>query len=441
MQNPNLTAEKLPKASQTFDQILSIFVTTGKGLEKPLFDEVQEVLSDFDLPYQDSVIEAFTGCSLKGTWDTVIALNMNLMCASRVLVHVGEGWVKDESDLVASLSKISWEKIFSVHDSFAVVASCFDAYVTNSHFLALKVKDVICDRFREVLDTRPDVNVDDPKVRVQVRLQGKSLLVSLDTSGESLDKRGYRKELADASLRETLAAGILRLAGWNKVCRDVWAEKEEFAIVRVENAGDELRRIPAVFPLQPVLFDPMCGSGTIPIEAALALKNRKPNAQREHFMFLNLYPVLKSEIAAAWKVLRQKTIEREIEPSRLPRYGDVIFGSDILAKNISTAKANAKRAGVDDIVAWDVGDALLTMPPAESGMMVINAPYGERIGAQLAELYKDVGDHWKKNYKGWANYIYSGNPEALKSVGLRPTRKYEVPNANLEARLHQFLMY
>lgn len=329
-------------------------------------------------------------------------------------------------------------------------------------YLSLKVKDALCDTFTKKIKQRPNVEIKNPDVKLYVRLVRNKLSVSLDTSGEPLFMRGYKKNSHEAPLKETLAASLLRLSGWNKLVNSMLKSSEPVYFERVSDESLSQRRIPRQVMLSPFFLDQFCGSGTIVIEAALALLQYNPNCLRAHFSFMNLFPLEQESILKKYEELKNLVLERKKSISsvleRIKSYAahnqiqyDInsqgqffpFHASDISQAVVALAKEIAKQAGVCELIDFSCQEVAKSKPHASCGLILVNPPYGERMGAKtnLPLLYKTVGDVWKKNFSNWTAWLLSSNESLTKSIGLRSTRKVAVYNGNLECRFLQYVMY
>jgi 23S rRNA (guanine2445-N2)-methyltransferase / 23S rRNA (guanine2069-N7)-methyltransferase len=316
--------------------------------------------------------------------------------------------------LYGGVKSIRWSDHLTVRDTLAVDFSSTQSAITHTHFGALKCKDAICDQFRSNSGERPSVDPLRAAIRINVYLSKDEATVSLDLSGQSLHRRGYREQGVEAPLKENLAAAVLMSAGWPEALREARAK------------GSAL----------PAFLDPMCGSGTLPIEAALMAQDRAPGLDREHWGFL------------AWKKHEPETWARVLAQARarviadrrlLPR----IVGYDRDPRAVRVALANAARAGLTGAVHVERRE-LSTLEPVEPrGILAVNPPYGERLGeeTELKPLYKELGDIFKQRFAGWDCWILTSSPELAKSVGLRPSRRIPLYNGALECRLLRFEMY
>ena len=469
------------------DDKYRLFVTTPKGFEDILCDEITECLAKLDIHSASEPQAGTAGAFVVGRIDTVVALNFYLSCASRVLWVVGEGQAQGLDSIFECAMKINWPQFFDVDKTFAVSATVAHSGVTNSMSAALKVKDAICDVFREKCEgKRPNVDAHNPQVHIMVRLHDDQLSISIDTSGEPLSRRHYRKSSGEAPLSEVLAACLLRTSGWNRLVEAVWSNEGPAFFERAAEPTPELppgpafraeaeaalaeqqalkpdaapaRKIPLQVMLSPYFIDPMCGTGTLPIEAALALLCRKPNARREEFAYVQLRAF--EEVSPLFERFRKRVIglEKSLVDaiagceeyaarcgiSVSPQAGfEPLRGYDHNPRAIESAKTNALEAGVSRLIKFVKVEIANTKPHASCGMIVVNPPYGERVGSagiDMDELYEQVGNTWKHHFPNWSAWLLSGNLAAVKKIGLRPTRKVSVYNGNIECRFLQFVLY
>ncbi|WP_107037217.1 THUMP domain-containing class I SAM-dependent RNA methyltransferase [Brumimicrobium mesophilum] len=371
---------------------LIITVKTLFGFEDILKDELKE------LGY-DKVEILNRAVQLNGNWEDVYRLNYRCRLAISVLVQIKSFNVHKEDDLYKEAKKIDWPAYFDVDKTFAVKGAVFSSLFTHTQYPFLVVKDAIADVFREQCDDkRPDVNLKSPQVMFDVYIKEKNVVVSLNTSGVPLFQRGYRQEVGEAPMNEVLAAGILRLSGWDR---------------------------------KSTLIDPMCGAGTIAIEAALWAADIPAMIERGHFAFKNF----KSFDAEAWKRVKNEGNNRPI------KLGFDILASDSDGEMIKKARRNSRMAPIGNMVTWDIKDALELEAPDDKGILIVNPPYGERIGEEVEELYTEMGDLFKQKFLGYDCWVVSSNIDALKNIGLRPSRKIKVFNGNLECSLRQFQVF
>lgn len=370
---------------------LTITVKTFYGLEQVLLEELTE------LGYRDA-IALNRAVQLTGTWRDVYYLNYHLRCALTVLVQIGQFTIRKEDDLYRECMKIDWTSYFSIDKTFAVKGAVYSDMFRHSRYPYLVVKDAIADSFRKKFDDRPNVNVKTPQVTFDVYVSRNTVTLALNTSGAPLFKRGYREETGEAPLNEVVAAGLIRMSGWDR--------KSAF-------------------------FDPFCGSGTLLIEAALMASGLPPQLERQHFAFRNFA----NFDLATWESIREEA------GTRVTGLPCVIAGSDISAEMVTKARRNLRRLPVGRFVETRVEDFEEAKRPAASGVMISNPPYGERMGDEIEELYERVGNWMKAEMKGFDCWILSSNEEALKRVGLKPDRKLRVFNGDLDCSFRKFAIY
>ncbi|MBX9703882.1 MAG: hypothetical protein K2X39_06980, partial [Silvanigrellaceae bacterium] len=365
--------------------------------------------------------------------------------------------------------------LFKSEHTFAISATVKDFISSNSMHIALKIKDGLCDYFNQKVGSRPDVNTQQPDIKIFARVVANKLSISIDTTGEPLSKRGYRSQTTQAPLSENLAHALLRFASWHRLSEGFWEiEKNNHGSesessfkssgnpIYQERSGlqsDSGKKIPRQVLLSPFLQDPMCGSGTILIEAALSLLHWKPNARREYFSFFKLNCIEERELGFHYKSLKTQIlameksvadlfycIENYKQKNNIELFDDTLSplrGSDMSKSAIEVARDCAHQAGVSKLISFQVNDAFQVRPHASLGTLVTNAPYGDRIGIKedLPTMYRDFSDLWKQKYKNWNIWFMSGNQEAIKEIGLRPTRKVSLFNGSIPCKLLQFIIY
>jgi putative N6-adenine-specific DNA methylase len=370
------------------------FATTSRGLEDVLAGEIQALGGREARGAPGGV--SFTG-------DTALGYRANLWLrtANRILLHLSDFPAPTPGALYEGVASVPWPEIFPARKTMAVDATVRDSGITHSHFAAQKTKDAVVDRFRKSLGVRPDVDPLSPNIRINVRIVRDACTLSLDLSGESLNRRGYRGDPEEASLRETLAAGMVLLTGWDG-------------------------RTP--------LVDPVCGAGTIPIEAALFATNTAPGLRRSVFAFQHL----SDYDGGLWDSLiaEAKNKMRSFAASR-------IEGSDISPEAIRNARRNGKRAGVSGIVALHTRDVKEFSPSDPPGIILCNPPYGVRIqaGHEAETSYRALGEFFKKRCPGWTAYVLSGDPDATRHIGLKASRKFPLMNGPIDCRLLRYEIY
>lgn len=445
------------------NEAMRLFVTTGRGCEAALLEEIVELSKKLSLKIDKGPVEAIAGVSLDAPFHTAAALNLGLTIASRITWTLLECDVSSPEQLADVVSRLNWANLFDVRSTFMVEGHCKDTFTTNSMFLALKVKDAVADAFRDAHNQRPNVDTRSPDVSLIARIIGRRLTIAVDLSGETLSNHGYRVADIAAPLRENLAAALIRTSGWNAVanslhcnCDPVWIERHVKPV-----AENKERRIPARIAMAPHFLDPMCGGGTLTIEAAMALINKKPNARRKNFAFEALTPFNNSWAKSNVNDNRKRLIELEIDEDSIDerigcyikslndaginckRSTTPINGSDIDSNAIAATKRNASAAGVDFLVSLFQTSFLDKKNEFQHGLIVTNPPYGERLNDQseVIELYAHMGDTLKKQFQGWTAWIISNDTTALKRVGLRPTRKLAIYNGPLLCQFQQFILY
>lgn len=326
--------------------------------------------------------------------------NLGIRTAIKILKPIHSFRVTNQDDLYKNIKKMKWEDYLKATGSLAVDATVHNSVFTHSQYTALKTKDAIVDRFRELVGTRPDVDLRFPDLKINVHIDGQNCTISLDTSGESLHRRGYKTATNIAPINEVLAAGLIMMSGWDG---------------------------------QTDFMDPMCGSGTMLAEAAMIACNIPPNLMRKEFAF---------ERWEDWDV----ELFEKIEESLLKKTRDFhhkIIGYDKSPSAIVKAKENIKNAHLDEFIHIQHEDFFKTQKSGDAKLhMVFNPPYGERLeNLNVEEFYGNIGTTLKHGYPNTNAWLITSNLEALKCVGLRPSRKIKVFNAKLEARLVKYEMY
>ena len=366
----------------------SFFASAPRGLENLL---VQEIGS---LGGKD-VTAVPGGVLFAGDWASCYRVNHWSRIASRVLWRVGALDYRDEGDLYKGVHDLDWPRLFPVERTLRVNVTAQKSPLRSLEFATLRIKDAVCDRFREKLGRRPDVERAVPDVRIHAFLEEARATLYLDTSGEPLFKRGWRQGTAEAPLRENLAAGIVMLTGWQ--------------------------------PHEPLL-DPMCGGATLLVEAAAMARGRAPGARRG-FGFEKL-AVFDPQ---AWQTIKGEKKQVDSLPLR-------ILGSDSDPQALNAARRNLAEAGVERWVELERSDVLERSAPAGGGVMVANPPYGERMGDadELARFYPRLGDALKKRYAGWRCFFFTADTRLPKLVRLQPSRRTPLWNGALECRLYEF---
>jgi putative N6-adenine-specific DNA methylase len=371
---------------------LRMIAKTFEGFEEVLAKELRDLgAEDIDLLKR--------AISFTGDKRLLYLANYNCRTALRILMPVSSFKASTESMLYDGVRAIPWEKWLDFRGKFAVDSVISFSEFTHSGFVSLKTKDAIVDRFRDKFGKRPDVSTNDPDIRVNVHLFKDDCTVSIDSSGASLHLRGYRKVQTEAPMNEVLAAGLLLLSEWD--CKTPFV-------------------------------DPMCGSGTLLIEAAL-LAGKVPSG---YYRPLFGFERWKDFDRKLWEQVKRECEEEIIEP------GVPIRGYDRDDKAIQASLSNMEEAGVEDFVKVEQADFNSSPPPYPRGFMLTNPPYGERIKVEdLKAFYKELGDVLKQKYSGYTAWLLGSDQESLKFIGLRPSRRIKVMNGPLECRLVKFDLY
>ena len=340
------------------------------------------------------------GVEFAGDWESCYRLNLESRIATRLLWRLGEAAYASEDDLYRFAQSVEWPKLFDVERTIRIYVTAQRSPLKSLEFATLRLKDAVCDRFRVDCGRRPSVDTKSPQVRIHAFVTDRQATLYLDTSGEPLWLRGHKAAKVEAPLKENLAAGILRLAGWQ----------------------------PGV-----PLLDPMCGSGTFALEAAQISIGDAPGLARDAGAFG--FERLRGFDAALWRRLKTQAAQQRIAAQRLP-----IWASDISADAVARARQNLAHAGLDDLVTIERADFLEREAPAAEGILVANPPYGERLGEadELAAFYPRLGDALKKRFPGWTCWLLSADTRLPKLIGLKPARKIPLFNGNLECRLYGF---
>ncbi len=334
------------------------------------------------------------GVSFAGSWEVCYRANLWSRLASRILWKVGEISCRDENGLYQSSRSVGWHRHFSADRTLRVNVTAQKSPLKSLEFATLRIKDAVCDRFRDAVGRRPSVERARPDVRVHAFLEAERGALYLDTSGEPLFKRGWRARGIEAPLRENLAAGIVMLSGWK--------------------------------PDEPLL-DPMCGGATLLVEAAAIARGRAPGAKRGFG-----FEKLSSFDTEVWERIKLESRTSPVTPT--------LYGSDSDPRALAAARRNLAAAGVERWVALEQSDVLTRSAPATAGVMIANPPYGERIGSaeELARFYPRLGDALKKNFAGWRCYVFTADLRLPKLIRLEPSRRTPLFNGALECRLYEF---
>ena len=381
--------------TQFFKTASRIIITCNNRLAPYLQAEVS------DLGF--TVVRAFsTGVELHGSINDCIKLNLNIRCASQVLYSLKEFSAHGPDDIYRELSSIEWEKIIELDGYFSVTSNVDHPSIKTSLFANVKVKDAIVDRMREAKGSRPNSGPELDKTVIHLFWRNEMAEVFLDTSGETLAKHGYRKIPGKAPMLEALAAATLLATKWNR---------------------------------SSPFINPMCGSSTIAIEAALLATNRRPGLFRSNYAFMHIM----GYDAGVYEQERLHLFSQIVEIPQL-----VIIATDISTDAINVSKINAAAAGIENYIRFDVCDFEATeVPEREGGVVFFNPEYGERLGveAELEKTYGRIGDFMNKKCKGYTGYIFTGNLELAKKIGLKAKRRIEFYTSKIDCRLLEYELY
>ena len=368
------------------------FATCPRGFETLLADELlaQRALK---------IVVTDGGVSFEGNLETMYRANLHSRIATRIMSRVGQGSYATEEDIYKATFKLHWPSWFKVNQTIRVKVTGVKCPLKSLDFVTLRIKDAVCDRFREEGALRPSVSVRDPDVRIHAYLTQDQYQLYLDTSGAPLYQRGFRDVSVIAPLRENLAAGIIMLSGW--------------------------------IPGTPFL-DPMCGSGTFLIEAAMMAVDQPPGMKR-----IFGFQKLTSFDEGLWKKIESEAINK-MKPIEFLD----IYGSDMDLRAVRVARHNLKVAGLEEVAKVMQSDFIKLEPPTAEGTLVTNPPYGQRIGEDedLKEVYPVWAKHMKESFGGWNTYFLTADLEMPKDMRLKPSKKTPLYNGALECRLFEIKM-
>jgi putative N6-adenine-specific DNA methylase len=423
---------------------LKLFLPCAAGVEEFLGAEVQRITGE------PLAFSSRGGVGVQASWRDAMRLNLHSRLAQRVLVQLWHGDYRSEQDLYNAAGDVAWEIWFTPQQTIKVDITAQHSPLTSLNFAALKIKDAICDRFRAKRGERPSVDTTWPDVRIHAHLTTDGLTLYLDTSGEPLFKRGWREDVGDAPLKETLAAAMIAATGW---------------AVSAEQPLDTV----------PPLYDPCCGSGTVVIEAAQIALNIAPGSLRR-FAFEKMLPFQPH----VWQAIKDEALRarRDWPAGQRP----IVFGSDVAFRMVDFAQRNAERAGVAQAIELRGGDALQRLPPSNTpGVMLLNPPYGERIaaagvageragdrasarasrsfsagrspqestrqgresaqmedGADGSEFFERLAAHWKSHYAGWSAWLLTPDLKLPGKMRFKESRRVPLWNGAIECRLFRF---
>jgi len=381
--------------TQVFHTKSKVIITCNKRLSSYLQTEVEELGYTIERAFS-------TGVELNITLNECIKLNLNLRCASQILYSLKSFEAKDPEQLYQVLADIAWEELIDFSGYFSVTSNVDNPFITTPLFANLKVKDAIVDRIKAKKGIRPNSGADANKAVVHLYWKDQDATIFIDTSGETLSKHGYRKIPGKAPMLEALAASVVMATKWDR--------KSPF-------------------------INPMCGSGTLAIEAALLATNRRPGLYRMNYGFMHIIGYDEEVFFQERRILKDQVIKNvDLQ----------IIASDLSEDAVEVSKRNAKTAGVDQIIQFEVGDfAETTVPEGQKGVVVFNPEYGERLGthSKLEFTYKRMGDFMKTECKGYHGYIFTGNPDLAKKIGLKADKKIEFYNGKLDCRMLEYELY
>ncbi len=368
------------------------FATCPRGLELLLAEELRQLKAE-------KIHAVGGGVQFGGDFFLCYRVNLESRISSRVLWQVARGDYRSEDDIYRTAYAPRWTDWFDPARTLRVDISAIKSPLTSLNFVTLKIKDAVCDKIRRTSGRRPNIDTREPDIPIQGHLSDREFTLYFDTTGEPLFKRGQRISTGEAPLRENLAAGIIRLAGW----------------------------VPGI-----PLLDPMCGSGTILLEAAHMALDIAPGLGRGF-----AFEKFKNLDSRLWRDLLRQSRARQ-----KPRVPLAIYGSDFSADVLKAARANLMAAGLEKVVSLKRADVLETAAPAKKGIIVTNPPYGVRIGEQqaLAEFYPKLGDVLKKQFSGWHAYLLSADMRLPKLIHLAASKRTPLFNGALECRLFEYKM-
>ncbi|MBI35918.1 MAG: RNA methyltransferase [Flavobacteriales bacterium] len=373
---------------------MEIVAKTFAGLEELLAVEIKEAGGK-------NLQSIKRGVKFEGDEEVLYRCLFSLRTVLRLLIPVFKFKAHTEKDLYFKVKKLPWEDFLDVNQTFAIDCIAHSKVFNHSKFVSLRVKDAICDRFRANSDDqRPSVNVKNPDLPINVHINNLDVIVSLDAGGFSLHQRGYRTKDHVAPLNEALAAGMLLLSDWDK---------------------------------KTDLYDPMCGSGTLLVEAAMMAQNLAPRLFSGKQFAIQKWDNFDSMLWAKVK----KSLKSQIEPTSVK-----IHGTDISVKSVQMAKFSVKTAAVDDIVSVEQSDFFLKKNSSTQGFIISNPPYGERLQEEnIIQFYREIGNTFKREYAGFQAWILSSNLKALKFIGLKPSKKIFLKNGPLDCKFQKYEMY
>ncbi|MFD1165111.1 class I SAM-dependent RNA methyltransferase [Sphingobacterium daejeonense] len=380
--------------AEVFNKQGKVIVTCNRRLSPYLEQEIRELGFDIKRAFN-------TGVELQASVNECIKLNLNLRVASQVLYELKSFKAKNAEELYKQLVSIAWEDLIPIDGYFSVTSNVHNETITTPLFANVKVKDAIVDRIKDKKGVRPNSGPDLNRAVIHLHWIEERAEIFLDTSGETLAKHGYRKHPGKAPMLEALASATIMATQWDG--------KSPFV-------------------------NPMCGSGTLAIEAALMAQNRKPGLQRMNYSFMHFIGYNEEVFFEERRILKDIT-----DKTNLPH----IIASDISSEAVEIAILNARTAGVEHLIEFETCDFAETTVPEGAGVIMFNPEYGERLGthSKLELTYARIGDFMKKKCQGYRGYIFTGNPDLAKKIGLKASRRFEFFNGKLDCRLLQYELY
>lgn len=380
---------------QVFHNKSKVIITCNKRLSPYLQNEVSELGYEIERAFT-------TGVELNISLTECIKLNLNLRCASQILYLVDSFKANTPDELYQHLVGMEWEELIDFSGYFSVTSNVDNPTISTPLFANLKVKDAIVDRIKDKKGMRPNSGADANKVVIHLYWKDDEAAIFIDSSGETLAKHGYRKIPGKAPMLEALATSVVMATQWD---------------------------------MKSPFINPMCGSGTLAIEAALLATNRRPGLYRMNYGFMHILGYDEEVFFAERRILKDQVIKNvDLQ----------IIATDISEDAVDVSRKNAKTAGVDGLITFEVCDFEETeVPEGGKGVVVFNPEYGERLGvhSKLELTYKRVGDFMKKNCKGYFGFIFTGNPDLAKKIGLKADKKIEFYNGKLDCRMLAYELY
>jgi putative N6-adenine-specific DNA methylase len=373
---------------------MKYFATIARGLEDLGAKELESLGAI-------NVEPEYTGINFDGELDTLYRINLHSRLIYKVLMPIATVKCFDREELYQSIKAINWSLYLTPEQTLAVKCTGKNSKLNHTHFTALEVKNAITDQQQQQFGQRSSVNIEQPDIPLNIHIQHSRAIVSLDSSGMSLHRRGYRPAMGLAPLKETLAAAIIELTGWDGTT---------------------------------TLYDPLCGSGTLLIEAACRALVIAPNIDRPRFAFQN-WPNFDSKL---WQQIGAEAFDQERE-----KLDCLIIGHDRDRTILEQAEANVNHANLQDHIQLSQQNFAAIEPPTPQGILVCNPPYGVRLGEEeeLKEFYKEMGDILKQRFKGWTAFILSGNKNLTKCVGLRTSARFPLFNGTIPCTLLKYELY